>query len=319
MRERVPCRGRVSSIEVAGPWSTRPDGVYEGPSSQDKGLDRRKSVKTPGPARGARRRCANVRPAFPPANRAPIRRGVTTNLPVFSTIVERCCGFEMAVASPEHEAREAWAHVLDRAREELPETTVVMWFADVRPVRVHHDAITLAVPSPLVRDRLQHNHLQLISRAAQEAAGRPLAVDLAVDEALREHSSIDGLDTTPADDVGETTPASYAAIGAPAARVVVADPGRPGAPVPGIHLRCLRARAEQPVRPRRGDGRRRGVAVDGLQPVVHLRRRGPGQDPPADRGGPSHVSARAGAAGEVRLVGAVRDRVHQGGARTTGR
>jgi chromosomal replication initiation ATPase DnaA len=84
----------------------------------------------------------------------------------------------MAVASPEHEARDAWTHVLDRAREELPETTVVMWFADVRPVSLAEGSITLAVPSPLVRERLQHNHLPLIERAAQEAAGRPLTIEL---------------------------------------------------------------------------------------------------------------------------------------------
>ena len=142
----------------------------------------------------------------------------------------------MTVVSPEHEARDAWAHVLDRAREELPETTVVMWFADVRPVRVAGDAITLAVPSPLVRDRLQHNHLPLISRAAQEATGRPLTIDLAVDEAMREHgSSVDGAhDPGPVDDVGDLSPASYAAIGAPAP-VASSSPalGAPGLPFPG--------------------------------------------------------------------------------------
>ncbi|MEX0650902.1 MAG: DnaA/Hda family protein, partial [Actinomycetota bacterium] len=93
----------------------------------------------------------------------------------------------MAVASPEHEAREAWAHVLDRAREELPETTVVMWFSEARPMHLDEESITLAVPSLLVRERLQHNHLSLIERAAQEAVGRPLKIDLSVDEALRDH------------------------------------------------------------------------------------------------------------------------------------
>jgi chromosomal replication initiator protein len=128
-----------------------------------------------------------VRPAFPPANRAFIGSGVTTNVPLFSTGVERCCGFEMAVASPEHAARDAWAHVLGRAREELPETTVVMWFSEVRALRLDDRSLSLAVPSALVRERLQHQHLSLIERASQEAAGRPLKVDLSVDEALRDH------------------------------------------------------------------------------------------------------------------------------------
>ena len=40
----------------------------------------------------------------------------------------------MAVALPDQEARRAWSAVLDRARTELPETTFLMWFTDVRPI-----------------------------------------------------------------------------------------------------------------------------------------------------------------------------------------
>ena len=52
-----------------------------------------------------------------------------------------------------------------------PQSVLDPLFADVRPVSLVEDSITLAVPSPLVRERLQHNHLPLIERAAQEAAG----------------------------------------------------------------------------------------------------------------------------------------------------
>jgi chromosomal replication initiator protein len=139
----------------------------------------------------------------------------------------------MAVASPEHEAREAWAHVLDRAREELPETTVVMWFADVRPVHLAEHEITLAVPSPLVRERLQHNHLSLIERAAQEAAGRPLKVDLAVDEALRGQPGLESVGPEP---IPEPGPAAHAAARSPrpVASPSAAQPslGAPGLPFP---------------------------------------------------------------------------------------
>jgi chromosomal replication initiator protein len=144
----------------------------------------------------------------------------------------------MAVASPEHEARETWAHVLERAREELPETTVVMWFADVRPIRLVEQEITLAVPSPLVRERLQHNHLSLIERAVQEAAGRPVKVDLAVDEALR-HQPVPsgGLDPGGLDLAEEPAPATRAAVGAPPQPVgapsdAPAGTGAPGLPFP---------------------------------------------------------------------------------------
>ncbi|MGH2631163.1 MAG: chromosomal replication initiator protein DnaA [Actinomycetota bacterium] len=146
----------------------------------------------------------------------------------------------MAVASSEHEAREAWAHVLELARDELPETTVVMWFSDVRPLDLTGDAITLAVPSPLVRERLQHNHLTLIERAAAETAGRPLKVDLTVDEGLREHVDVIGDGTTDpfggdplGGDLGSPPPATYAAIGAPAPPSSSEQAqGAPGLPFP---------------------------------------------------------------------------------------
>jgi len=137
----------------------------------------------------------------------------------------------MAVASPEHEARDTWAHVLDRAREELPETTVVMWFADVRPVSLAEGSITLAVPSPLVRERLQHNHLPLIERAAQEAAGRPLKIELSIDGALREQAT-GAFESGPLDGA-DRSPASYAAIGAPEAPSAARGSlGAPGLPFP---------------------------------------------------------------------------------------
>jgi chromosomal replication initiation ATPase DnaA len=72
----------------------------------------------------------------------------------------------MAVALPDQEARRTWSAVLDRARTELPETTFLMWFTDVRPIGLHEEVLSLAVPSQFVRERLQHNHLGLIEQAA---------------------------------------------------------------------------------------------------------------------------------------------------------
>ena len=72
----------------------------------------------------------------------------------------------MSVAFSEQAARDIWANVLDRARDELPETTIVMWFSDVRPVTLADEMLLLEVPSHLVRERLQHNHLHLIEETA---------------------------------------------------------------------------------------------------------------------------------------------------------
>jgi len=91
----------------------------------------------------------------------------------------------MVSAYPEHAARDAWSNVLTRAREELPETTLVMWFSDVRATTLDANVLTLAVPSTLVRERLQHNHLSLIEDAAAAACGRPVKIEFEIEEGLR--------------------------------------------------------------------------------------------------------------------------------------
>jgi len=91
----------------------------------------------------------------------------------------------MVTAYPEHAALEAWSNVLTRARDELPETTLVMWFSDVRATDLTDDVLTLAVPSPLVRERLQHNHLGLIEDAAAASYGAPVKIAFEVEEGIR--------------------------------------------------------------------------------------------------------------------------------------
>ena len=136
----------------------------------------------------------------------------------------------MALAVPEHDARRVWTFVLERARDELPETTVVMWFADVAPVDLSDESLQLAVPSQLVRERLQHHHLALIEDAAASVAGYPIKIDLVVDERLRPDVATDGL---PLARPEERPPATYAAIGAPDELVPPKDTlGAPGLPFP---------------------------------------------------------------------------------------
>ena len=118
----------------------------------------------------------------------------------------------MEVAFSEHEAQEAWAHVLERARASLPDATVVMWFAEVRAVSLTTDALALAVPSTLVKQRLQHHHLHLIEEAAAESAGRPVKIELEIDDAIRDGPEAQ---PAPASDRVARSPASYAVMGAP--------------------------------------------------------------------------------------------------------
>jgi chromosomal replication initiator protein len=135
----------------------------------------------------------------------------------------------MAIAVPEHEARRIWSFVLERARVELPETTVVMWFADVAPISLSDEALQLAVPSQLVRERLQHHHLSLIEGAAAAAAGYPVKIDLVVDDRMRADAAAERAIA----DVRTPPPAAYAVIGAPSELLPPKETlGAPGLPFP---------------------------------------------------------------------------------------
>jgi chromosomal replication initiator protein len=132
----------------------------------------------------------------------------------------------MAVALPDQAARRTWSAVLDRARVELPETTFLMWFTDVRPIGLAGEVLTLAVPSQFVRERLQHNHLGLIEETAADAFGRPVKIEMVVDEAIRhQEDAIVEMEPPP--------PASFAAAGAPVRPAAASrPPAAPGLPFP---------------------------------------------------------------------------------------
>ncbi len=79
---------------------------------------------------------------------------------------------------------------------------------------------------------------------------------------------------------------------------------------PEVHLRHLRRRLEQPVRARGGQrGRRDAGQV--LQPAVHLRRLGAGQDPPAARDRALRAPDVSRVPGPLRQQRTVHQRVHQ--------
>jgi chromosomal replication initiator protein len=134
----------------------------------------------------------------------------------------------MSVSPSEHDAHDAWARILGRARTDLPETTIVMWFSDVRPTGLDGGVLTLAVPSQLVKERLQHNHLSLIETTAPPPGNPPVKVEIVVDEAMRE-----ALEARSESSAPPAIPASHAALGAPPALgQPVSDLGAPGLPFP---------------------------------------------------------------------------------------
>ena len=135
----------------------------------------------------------------------------------------------MTAVYPIADAQQAWDRVLATAGRELPETSVVMWFADVRAVAIHEDVFSIAVPSSLVRERLQHNHLALIEEAAAAVFGRPVKIDIQVEAGLR-HPLKDGPGATGGPGA-EAAPASSAAMGAHT-RTPAGGFGAPGLPFP---------------------------------------------------------------------------------------
>ena len=118
---------------------------------------------------------------------------------------------------------------MDRARTELPETTVVMWFSEVRATSLNQEILTLAVPSLLIRERLQHNHLSLIEDAAAEEAERPIAIEFEVVVAMRAPEETRGEPSEAPDPV--PTPASYAFDATPLLQAPD-ELGAPGLPFP---------------------------------------------------------------------------------------
>ena len=171
----------------------------------------------------------------------------------------------MAITSFEEAAERTWAHVVERAHEELTESSFSMWFGGVRATSLHDGVLEVVAPSDYVRDWLAKHYVGLIQDAAAEAVGLPVTIEL---------GAVPPEEVTPQRDPADPPNTS---------RSLNVRPSAPGPAVPELHVRDVRRGAVQPLRARRRDGGRRHATVEGVQPAVHLRRRGSGQDPPARR------------------------------------
>ena len=90
------------------------------------------------------------------------------------------------VAALAREAEAVWARVLQRAKNELPDSSYSMWFADVRPTSLERGVLELVAPSDYVRDWLARHYMDLILGAAKEAAGTSVQVRVFANPAARE-------------------------------------------------------------------------------------------------------------------------------------
>jgi chromosomal replication initiator protein len=126
----------------------------------------------------------------------------------------------MAIASFEDAADRTWAHVVERARTELPESSFSMWFTGVRATGLSDGVLDVRTPSDYVRDRLVKHYLDLIERAAVEAVGGPVTVRLQADPNAPRPAAVDEPALPP--------PAPAIARPEPAGRPL----GAPGLPFP---------------------------------------------------------------------------------------
>ena len=209
-----------------------------------------------------------------------------------STLVESACGqmpSQLSRTDPstpaEDAARTAWTAVLGRARRDLPPVAFEMWFSGLTPGKVKGQVIELIAPSGYVKSWLSGHYMDLIAAATEESVGPTARIRLRV------------APTTAAGSEDVAPPSGTRPATGPGARRATPGDREGTAPHrkrwtgrwPSCHPSqsatpsTPSSRGRQQVRPRGGAGRGRGPAVQGVQPPVHLRRGGPGQDPPAVR------------------------------------
>ncbi|HSJ51192.1 MAG TPA: chromosomal replication initiator protein DnaA [Actinomycetota bacterium] len=114
----------------------------------------------------------------------------------------------MAITSSQGAATTAWTHVVDRARQELSESSFSMWFQDVRATSLDGGVLRVVAPSDYVKDWLAKHYAGLIQGAASEVAGIPLRVEF-VAEAPETLTRQGDPDThRPSSDRSDTSPPS---------------------------------------------------------------------------------------------------------------
>ena len=175
-----------------------------------------------------------------------------------------------------------WSRVLDSLADEAsPQAGAFLKLT--RPVGVVEDTALLAAPNEFTKDLIESRLRPQVTEVLSRELGREVRIAVTVEPELSDElppSDDDELDaeTLAADairlpEIDEN--ATWNRWSGSALRLRFTSQ-------PQVHLRHLRHRRQQPVRPRSSHRRRRS-ARQGVQPAVHLRRLRSGQDPPAAR------------------------------------
>src|SRR2546426_1021128 len=133
--------------------------------------------KAPSNGSGGKVRCYSPR-RFTSGHLAGSQARDRSPSPKVSTVGERLCGLGMAVVPFEEAAERTWARVVERARDQLPESSFSMWFVGVRATSLHDGVLEVTAPSDYVRDWLAKHYLDLIQGAATDFVGQPVRVQL---------------------------------------------------------------------------------------------------------------------------------------------
>ena len=151
-----------------------------------------------------------------------------------------------------------WDDVLARVEGKVNRHSFATWFRPTTYLSLDGSTLRIGVPNAQFREWLSKNYLGVLQEALAEA-GQP-ALRVAFEEVAE-----------------EAGPRRRRRSGR--ARFL--------APQPQVHVRELRGRLLEPVRPRRGAGGR-GDPLEVVQPPLHLRRGRPRQDAPDARDRPLH-------------------------------
>ena len=169
--------------------------------------------------------------------------------------------------------------------------------------------LRLMAPSAYVRDRILTRYLPLVTEALQDVneGQRIVEIDVGVERCRpgARRSRRPAVENRQPD-----TPRHERTRRRPGCAPPRAHAARRRRPQSALHVRDVRQGRVEPVRPGRGTARRRDPGAQ-LQPAVHLRLGGAGQDPPAARHRALRPLQLSASRGPLRLDRDVHERVRR--------
>ena len=235
------------------------------------------------------------------------------------------------------EAQQLWQAVLGDLEVRLSKTAFNNWLRPTRVVAFHDDTVTVAAANTFGAATLQGRYASQIERAVSDLVGRPIKVEFTITERGESTRQPEGgrvlaaptpspaPRTVGSGDQSRPESRPTKAPPTPAHPTQRPSPSRPAAPL--SQQLELSAAPNHGLNPRYvyesyvvGSSNRFAHAASlsvaehpggKLQPLLRLRRRRSGQDPPAPRHRPPRPGAAPGPADHLRLLGKIHQRPDQ--------